>query len=138
MLYILVLLREEVRGRSEGINPITFRAKQIPMTSVIILEPEHPAASPDTARISSVLEKLRTAGYAISRLSAASAENPVVSRILAQKGNAALPITLVNNFPMITGRYPSNDELKQILAVPDGIIEPKHCGCCCIEGCGCE
>ncbi|MBR4117680.1 MAG: hypothetical protein IKK56_02185 [Methanocorpusculum sp.] len=32
----------------------------------------------------------------------------------------------------------SADEMKQILSVPDGIIEPKHCGCCCIEGCGCE
>ena len=107
------------------------------MTSLILLEGEKPAASPEAERFSSVLAKLTEAGFSISRMPASASENAAVRRLL-QNGPSVLPITLVNSFPMITGRYPSNDEIKQILSVPDGIIEPKHCGCCCIEGCGCE
>lgn len=105
---------------------------------MMILERENPHPSPDFSRVSDVLEKLSAAGFAISRMPAAASTNPSVLRLLEQKGETILPITLVNNFPMITGRYPSNEEMKQILSVPDGILEPKRCGCCCIEGCSCE
>lgn len=109
------------------------------MTSLILLEPANPdMENPDYLRVTTVFEKLSGAGFQVSRLLASTSSNPSVVRLLEQHGEKILPITLVNNFPMITSRYPSNDELKQILAVPDGIIEPKHCGCCCIEGCGCE
>ncbi len=109
------------------------------MTSVILLEREHPDTdNPDYIRVTNIFSKLTEAGFPISRIPASTSSNAAVSRLLEQHGEKILPITLVNNFPMITGRYPANDELKQILSVPDGILEPKHCGCCCIEGCGCE
>ena len=109
------------------------------MTSLQILDAASPnTESPEYRRLVSVTKKLTDAGFPISHMEAAESENPAVKRLLEQNGTKILPIVLVNNFPMITGRYPTNDELKQILAVPDGIIEPKHCGCCCIEGCGCE
>lgn len=108
------------------------------MTSMMILEQDVPVSSPDFSRVLSVLERLSAEGFAISRMRASASENPAVLRLLEQKGEKILPITLVNNFPMITGRYPSNEEIKQILSVPDGILEPKQCGCCCIEGCCCE
>jgi len=109
------------------------------MTAVQILEPESPnTSSPDYIRITNVVKKLTEAGFTIARMKAAESDNPAALRLLEQKGEKILPITLVNKFPMITGRYPANDELKQILSVPDGILEPKVCGCCCIEGCSCE
>ena len=109
------------------------------MTSVQILEPSAPnTSSPDYTRITEVVKKLTEAGFSLTRLPASASANSAVLCLIEQKGETILPLVLVNNFPMITGRYPSNDEIKQILSVPDGIIEPKHCGCCCIEGCGCE
>ena len=108
------------------------------MKSLVIVDRENPISSPDEIRVSSVLLKLKDAGFDVSRVGVANCSAQSVHRLVEQKGEMILPITLVNNFPMITGRYPSNDEIKQILSVPDGIIEPKHCGCCCIEGCGCE
>ena len=74
-------------------------------------------------RVSSVLAKLKEAGFDVSRMSISACSAASVLRLVEQKGEMILPITLVNNFPMITGRYPSNDEMKQILSVPDGIIE---------------
>ena len=108
------------------------------MKSLIIVDRENPINSPDEIRVSSVLGKLKEAGFDVSKIRISECSILSVLRLVEQKGETILPITLVNNFPMITGRYPSNDEMKQILSVPDGIIEPKHCGCCCIEGCGCE
>lgn len=108
------------------------------MTSLVIVDRENPISSPDEMRVSSVLAKLKEAGFDVSRMSISACSAASVLRLVEQNGEMILPVTLVNNFPMITGRYPSNDEMKQILSVPDGIIEPKHCGCCCIEGCGCE
>ena len=108
------------------------------MKSLVIVDHKNPISSPDEIRVSSVLLKLKDAGFDVSRMKISECCASSVHRLVEQKGEMILPITLVNNFPMITGRYPSNDEIKQILSVPDGIIEPKHCGCCCIEGCGCE
>ena len=108
------------------------------MKSLVIVDHENPINSPDEIRLSSVLGKLKEAGFDVSRMKVSECSATSVLRLVEQKGETILPVTLVNNFPMITGRYPSNDEMKQILSVPDGIIEPKHCGCCCIEGCGCE
>lgn len=108
------------------------------MKSLVIVDRENPITSPDEIRVSSVILKLKDAGFDVSRIRISECSALSVLRLVEQKGEMILPVTLVNNFPMITGRYPSNDEMKQILSVPDGIIEPKHCGCCCIEGCGCE
>lgn len=109
------------------------------MTSLQIIDTDKPnTESPEFQRLFAVVKKLTDAGYPITRISAVATKNSAFQKLLEQNGKSILPITIVNNFPMITGRYPTNDELKQILEVPNGIIEPKHCGCCCIEGCSCE
>ncbi|HJJ29231.1 MAG TPA: arsenic metallochaperone ArsD family protein [Methanocorpusculum sp.] len=107
------------------------------MTSVEILDFAAPAAkSPEAARTQEVVEKLIEAGFAVALMPHTASQNASARALIEKKGTAVLPLTLVNGFAMIFGRYPANEELKQFLNVPDGILEPKECGCCCIEGCG--
>lgn len=107
------------------------------MVSVEILDRESVTyESPEYLRIKEVVPKLQEAGFSVSCFAWTDTSCAAAKALIEKKGQIILPITVVNNFPMITGRYPSNDELKQLLNVPDGILEPKVCGCCCIEGCG--
>ena len=92
--------------------------------------------SPEYLRIKEVTAKLIEAGFPLSMKTWTESACAAAKALIEKKGQIILPVTAVNGFPMITGRYPSNDELKQLLNVPDGILEPKVCGCCCIEGCG--
>lgn len=92
--------------------------------------------SPEYLRIKEVVGKLIEAGFPVSMKPHTASQNTAAHSLIEKKGLTILPLTLVNGFPMIFGRYPANDELKQFLNVPDGILEPKECGCCCIEGCG--
>lgn len=115
-----------------------FEYNNIEMKTVVeILEQETILfKSPEYLRVEEVTAKLTEAGFSVSRKPYTASENTAVFSLIERKGTTVLPITLVNDFPMILGRYPANDELKQFLNVPDGILEPKKCGCCCIEGCG--
>ncbi len=96
----------------------------------------------DESRITAVVSRLKNQGISIERYSCRmfpekfTGSNPV-AQLISKHGDTILPITLVNGFPMITGRYPSNEEIRQILHVPQHLIEPKREGCCCIQGCGC-
>jgi len=46
------------------------------------------------------------------------AGNPVVAELLQAKGSAALPVTLVDGAPTMTGRYPSRQELASMAGLP--------------------
>ncbi|HJJ47784.1 MAG TPA: arsenic metallochaperone ArsD family protein [Methanocorpusculum sp.] len=106
------------------------------MSSVEILDFEHIVfESPEHIRIKEVAAKLIEAGFSFSMHPHPESASESGRSLIEKKGKCILPVTLVNGFPMIFGRYPANDELKQFLNVPDGILEPKECGCCCIEGC---
>ena len=92
---------------------------------------------PDYIRITQLIEKLKPKGILIER--AVWDTNPNVSRIITKNGEKLLPAVVVNNFIMITGRYPTDDEIKQILHVSDNLIERKtHCCSCCIPGYECD
>jgi hypothetical protein len=92
---------------------------------------------PDYIRITELIEKLKPKGILIER--AVWDTNPNVSRIITKNGEKLLPAVVVNNFIMITGRYPTDDEVKQILHVSDNLIERKtHCCSCCIPGYECD
>ncbi len=104
--------------------------------NMIIIEPDAPdTTSSEHRRINEIITKLSEIGIVLRRTSVAKTENETALRLLKTKGRSALPLVLVNDFVMISGRYPSTDEIKQILNVKDDILEPKQCGCCCIEGC---
>ncbi|HJJ32366.1 MAG TPA: arsenic metallochaperone ArsD family protein [Methanocorpusculum sp.] len=107
------------------------------MANILIVEDTIPdSLSPDYLRIIEVTGKLEDAGFSLPRIAVDKCVAPAVLDLVNKNGMSILPITLVNGFPMYLSRYPSNDEIKQILNVPDGILEKKICGCCCIEGCG--
>ena len=107
------------------------------MANILIVEDTMPdSLSPDYLRIIEVTGKLEDAGFSLPRIAVDKCVESAVLDLVKKTGTSILPITLVNGFPMYLSRYPSNDEIKQILNVPDGILEKKICGCCCIEGCG--
>ncbi len=107
------------------------------MAKMLIVEDTIPdSLSPDYLRITEITRKLEEAGFSLPRVAIDKCGEQAIMDLVNKNGRSVLPITLVNGFPMYFSRYPSNDEIKQILNVPDGILEKKICGCCCIEGCG--
>lgn len=113
------------------------------MAKMEIFETDVPAVSnPENLRITSLISRLKQHGISIERYNRQISpkkfeENRRVGNLVAAHGERILPITLVNGFPMITGRYPSNEEIRQILTVPADLIAEKKEGCCCIQGCSC-
>ncbi len=112
------------------------------MTKMEIFDRDGFSGNPDCERFFTIVERLKEHGILIECHRSrnppdAFSANASVSRILAQQGETALPVTTVNGFVMITGRYPANEEIRQILNIPRQLIEPKSEGCCCIQGCGC-
>ncbi len=67
-----------------------------------------------------------------SRQPAAFAENMALQAVLARSGSDALPLTLVNGEVVLTGRYPSRDELAGWGDIFEKMTAPKGhcCGCC--------
>lgn len=103
------------------------------MAKVIIFEDEFPQQnSPDYIRVTQTIEKLKDGGFIVERSS--YNRNDSARRIVEKEGLKILPMTFVNNFMMFSSRYPTDEELRQILNVPDKIIEKKKIGCCCIAG----
>jgi len=104
-----------------------------------LYEPKDPDTShPDYIRITGLIQKLKPKGILISR--AEYDTNPNVVSLVAKHGEKILPAVVVNDFVMLTGRYPTDDEIKQILHVSDNLIERKThcCSCCCIPGFECD
>jgi len=109
------------------------------MSSMCLYEAKDPdTTDPEYIRITRIIERLKPKGILIER--AESGTNPNVVRLVAQHGEKILPAVVVNDFVMLTGRYPTDDEIKQILHVSDNLIERKThcCSCCCIPGFECD
>ncbi|MDO5844940.1 MAG: arsenic metallochaperone ArsD family protein, partial [Methanocorpusculum sp.] len=103
------------------------------MTDVKIFEDEFADKnSPDFLRVTKTLKKLKEFGCLVERMS--YNRNDSARRIVEKEGLKILPMTFVNNFMMFSSRYPTDEELRQILDVPDRVIERKKIGCCCISG----
>lgn len=100
-------------------------------------------SDPEELRITAVLSRLEEHGVSIKRhsrrsLPEMSTGTSVVGNLVSRHGVSVLPVTLVNGFAMITGRYPSNEEIRQILNLPKHFLEPKREGCYCIQGYDCR
>lgn len=72
----------------------------------------------------------------LSQNPAAFVENTLVNHTLAEKGEKALPLVLVNGKVAVTGRYPDRNELAGLV----NLKAPVACGsgessCCCGGNC---
>ncbi len=103
---------------------------------------------PELLRISTVLNSLEKNGVKIERFNLTSApqefiKNKAVNSTLNSSGVEALPLTVLDNEIIMTGRYPTNEEFIKLLNIPISFIgegikeqqeEQAECDCCCSEG----
>lgn len=83
------------------------------------------------------LEWLKSQGVIVQRHNlsqnpAAFVANLLVKAALTERGEAALPVLLVNGKPVLTGRYPARPELASLFKMDaTATPEPAPAGCGC-------
>jgi arsenite methyltransferase len=70
----------------------------------------------------------------LSQNPAAFVENKLVQATLTEKGEAALPLLLVNGKVAVTGRYPDRKELAKLLKVEFSAASATTKSSCCCDG----
>lgn len=75
-------------------------------------------------RISTVLNNLKRNGIVVDRYNLSSApnefmQNDAISDLMMESGIDALPAVVLDGEIVITGRYPSNEELVALLDIPN-------------------
>ncbi len=112
------------------------------------------SVDPELLRISTVLNTLKKHGIIVDRFNLNSAPmefvtNETINALINDKGVDALPAVVLDGSIVLTGRYPRNEELMQLLELPENIFmqEDEAAGeeCCCCgadedeatEECGC-
>lgn len=104
------------------------------------------SVDPELLRISTVLNTLSQNGIEVGRYNLTNAptefvNHKVVQDFLQENGADKLPILVVEEAVVISGRYPTNEEFVKILDLTPGILvveeknEERSCGCNCKEGC---
>jgi hypothetical protein len=101
--------------------------------------------NPELLRISTVLNTLKNHGVEVVRYNLSNSpqefvKNEIVNNYINNKGVEGLPITVLDNQIIITGRYPTNEEFSRFLNVPvnylgNVILKKKTGGCNCGGGC---
>lgn len=104
---------------------------------------------PELLRISTVLNTLEKNGIRVERFNLTNApdefiKNQTVNKFLNEKGVDDLPVIIIDDEIVITGRYPKNDEFVKLLGLPANIlnIQPRRIratmkkskGCDCSKG----
>ncbi|WP_143321145.1 arsenite efflux transporter metallochaperone ArsD [Clostridium sp. HBUAS56010] len=101
------------------------------------------SVDPELLRISTVLNALKKNGVAVDRFNLSSApmafvNNKTINGFINEKGVEELPAVMVDEKIVMTGRYPTNEELASLLEVPAGYLteakSAKQSGCCCSDG----
>lgn len=98
---------------------------------------------PELLRITTVINTLKNRGIVIERYNLNSApmefvKNNTVNQYVNAKGVEGLPITLLDEEIVISGRYPANDEILKLLDLPENILLPEYESAqngCCGNGC---
>ena len=85
---------------------------------------------PELLRISTVVNSLKKNGVEIERFNLTSApmefvNNKAVNQLISGKGVENLPAVLLDGEIIITGRYPTNEELAELLNVPMNFLGEK-------------
>ena len=101
-----------------------------------------PSIDPDLLRVSTVIDNLKNAGVIVERLNLSS--NPqafiqcqAVSEALNRDGADVLPITMVDEEIVKTGKYPTNEEFAHWLGIGIEQIQPTHATKVKVRKCGC-
>lgn len=81
------------------------------------------SVDPELLRISTVFNKLKKKGIEVERYNLTNSPmefmtNKEVNKMINEKGVEQLPFTLVDGEIVITGRYPTNEELAHFLDLP--------------------
>jgi hypothetical protein len=96
---------------------------------------------PELLRISTVLSALKKNGVAVDRFNLNNApmafvNNKVINDFINEKGVDELPVVMLDEEIIITGRYPSNAEIISFLDIPESYLtESKSVK---KDGCGCS
>ena len=107
---------------------------------------------PELLLISTVLDTLKKHGVIVDRfnLNSAPAEfikNKTINAYINEKGTEGLPVVMVDDEIVITGRYPTNEEFTKLLDLPGDVLGVKSTsvkvkvskknsgGCNCKGGC---
>lgn len=101
------------------------------------------SVDPELLRISTVLNALKKNGVAVDRFNLSSTpmafvNNNVIHTFINEKGVKELPAVMIDEKIVMTGRYPTNEELISLLNVPESYLTEsksvKQSGCCCSGG----
>jgi hypothetical protein len=98
---------------------------------------------PELMRIAAALDGLKKKGVAVDRYNLSSAPQAFVRNAEINKrlmeGVDFLPATVVDGRIVVSGRYPTNQEIAQFLGVPAADLEDgapgAEAGCCGGSGC---
>lgn len=108
------------------------------------------SVDPELIRISAVLNTLKKNGIEVERFNLSNApqefiKNNPINKLINEKGVDALPAIVLDNELIITGRYPTNEEIAKLLDVSVGNLNSqpkvlkasrkKSSGCGCDDGC---
>jgi hypothetical protein len=103
---------------------------------------------PELLRISTVLNTMEKNGVKVERFNLTSApqefiKNNAVNNIIKTEGVEALPLAVLDDEIIMTGRYPTNEEFVELLNIPvsfvgeslneENVDEEQQGGCCCSE-----
>jgi hypothetical protein len=102
-----------------------------------------PEVDPKLVQFGADLDWLKTQGIIVQRHNlsqnpAAFVETETVKTLLAEKGEAALPVILVNGKVAATGRYPERGELAAWFQLEDKRDLPKQPAAACDSECDCH
>ena len=96
---------------------------------------------PELLRVSTVLNTLKENGTTVQRYNLTSApmefvNHTAVAEFLKKFGPEKLPVVMVDDFIVITGRYPSNEEFTSWLELSPELLGGEACpedssDCCC-------
>ena len=107
---------------------------------------------PELLRVSTVLNTLKENGIEVQRYNLTSApmefvNHTAVAEFLKKFGPEKLPVVMVDDFIVITERYPTNEEFTSWLELSPELLATEDCceevsasdenseGCCCSSGC---
>lgn len=99
---------------------------------------------PELLRMSTVLETLKKHGVIVDRFNFNSAPaefitDQTINAYINEKGTEGLPAVMLDGKIVITGRYPTNEEFKKLLDLPENVLgkqnKSESGGCGCKRGC---
>ena len=103
-----------------------------------------PSPDEELMRVSTMVFKLTRSGASIERYNLTNnpkefVDNKTVNKLLDEKGEDVLPVVIVDDEVVMTGKYPSNEEFYEMLFLSDDALEETNndggCGCsdsgCC-------